>query len=249
MASPRKENPSVPAQVADLDSFEVIEIHRSQLKGAPYNPRVLADREKIKLRRGIERHGFVAPPVWNARTGNIVGGHQRLTIRDAITGSKDYRLKVAKIDVDETREKEINLLLNNPEAMGDWDVEKLGAMLRDPEINLDGTGFDTGDVYHLFGDAVFEESASEETLKKLAESLDASNDSFQKQRAKEKAEDHHFYLVVVFKGSAERTAFTAALGLEDNRYQDGRMLLDLLKERAGDPPSGDERAPANPGTG
>ena len=37
-----------------------------------------------------------------------------------------------------------------------------------------------------------------------------------------------FYLVVVFKSPGERVAFTEALKLPDNRFQDGRMLQQLL---------------------
>src|SRR5689334_18110966 len=89
-----------------LESFEIVSVRRSELKGAPYNPRQLGESEKRKLAKGLKRHGLVAPITWNARTGFVVGGHQRLTIMDSIVGKGDYTLNVARIDVDEAREKE-----------------------------------------------------------------------------------------------------------------------------------------------
>lgn len=243
-----------PPDVRDFDAYEIVEVHRGELKAAPYNPRVISEKERVKLRRGIEKHGFLAPPVWNARTGNIVGGHQRISILDALKGTKDYRLKVAKIDVDEHREKEANLLLNNAMAQGEWDLDELGSLLKAPDLDLDATGFDTADVYRMFGDAVWEESASEETLKRLSETLDQTEAFFQKQRqkAKDGADDVHFYTVVVFRDSAERDAFTAALGLDANRYQSGSLLRELFEQRrraGGERPEGDTKDAEAPAVG
>jgi hypothetical protein len=38
-----------------------------------------------------------------------------------------------------------------------------------------------------------------------------------------------YYLVVVFRDTAHRTEFLTGLGMEDNRYQDGRRLQALLQ--------------------
>jgi ParB-like chromosome segregation protein Spo0J len=50
---------------------------RSKIHNAPYNPRFITDEAKRKLKGSIKRNGLLAPPTWNIRTGNIVGGHQR----------------------------------------------------------------------------------------------------------------------------------------------------------------------------
>lgn len=55
----------------------------SKLKAAEYNPRVAmkaGGKEYEKLKRSIQEFGFVEPIVWNSGTGNVVGGHQRLTV-------------------------------------------------------------------------------------------------------------------------------------------------------------------------
>ncbi|WP_338011188.1 hypothetical protein [Paenibacillus alvei] len=54
-----------------------------QIKAAAYNSRVdlqQGDPEYEKLRRSIEEFGYIDPIVWNERTGNMVGGHQRYKI-------------------------------------------------------------------------------------------------------------------------------------------------------------------------
>lgn len=61
----------------------VREIEIGKLNAAPYNPRVELEPgmpEWEKLRISIETFGSVEPIVWNERTGNVVGGHQRLKV-------------------------------------------------------------------------------------------------------------------------------------------------------------------------
>ena len=55
-------------------------ISTDKISMAKYNPRKNlkpGDAEYEKLRRSIETFGYVEPIIWNERTGNIVGGHQR----------------------------------------------------------------------------------------------------------------------------------------------------------------------------
>ncbi|MBF0572026.1 MAG: ParB N-terminal domain-containing protein, partial [Candidatus Omnitrophica bacterium] len=50
---------------------------------AEYNPRrdlKPGDPDYEKLKISINTFGYVEPLVWNSRTGNLVGGHQRLKI-------------------------------------------------------------------------------------------------------------------------------------------------------------------------
>lgn len=221
------------ANVAEsLDRYEVVEVHRSQLKNAPYNPRTLDDKARDKLKRGIKKLGNLAPPTWNRRTGNMVGGHQRLRIFDLLHGTEDYRLMVAAVDLTDAEEREANLLLNNPEAMGDWDLEKLGGMFKDKavKIDVDGTGFDVADLYRLFGDSPFVERTGE--LDALAEKLRDARSRYDNVGAKSAKRDGiDFYLVVVFRDDEDRTSFLEALELPDNRFQDGRQMRALLEAR------------------
>lgn len=210
-----------------FDAYEVLEMPRSALKGAEYNPRQISENEKKALRAGLKRHKMVMPPVWNKRTGNLVGGHQRLSQLDVLAEGAEYSLKVAVIDVPEAEEKELNVLLNNPQAMGDWDLPKLEEILKDSAVNLEGTGFDMADVFRLFGDSP---AAKADEMQGMAESLRAVRDKYRANIADAtKAGATDFYLVVVFRDYEDRLAFLKRLSLEDNRYQDGRKLMGLLK--------------------
>lgn len=105
----------------------VQEIKVEQLNEAPYNPRVNLEPgmpEWEKLRRSIEEFGNVEPIVWNKRTGNVVGGHQRL----AVLKSMGYdTVPCSVVDLDETDEKLLNVALNK--IKGSWDYDKLESIL------------------------------------------------------------------------------------------------------------------------
>ncbi len=228
MAKQKKPEPGAEAASLPFDKYEIAEMNRRDLKDAPYNPRIMSDDALDKLRKGIKRLGMLQPPIWNKRTARIVGGHQRLKALDILHGSPDYTLKVAVVDLDEAAEKEANLLLNNPNAMGDWDLPKLEELLRDTSIELVGTGFDMADVYRLLGDAP---GRSAEEIDTLADSLRKARENYEQVVNTSRGRDNNdFYLVVVFRDSEHRDAFTGALKLDENRYQDGRKLMELLRQ-------------------
>ncbi len=99
----------------------------SKIKPAPYNPRVdlqPGDPKYESLKRGIEQFGCVEPLVWNARSGNLVGGHQRFKILQE-QGAKEVDVSV--VDLPEEQEKALNIALNKLD--GEWDDAKLAALL------------------------------------------------------------------------------------------------------------------------
>lgn len=121
----------------------------SDLKPAKYNPRkdlTPDDIEYKKISASIEKHGFLQPLIWNERTGNLVGGHQRLKVL-AAKGIKE--IEVVVVDVDENQEKAMNLSLNK--AVGEWDTEKLLELLKEAQEQdfLDMTCFDEDDLKEL----------------------------------------------------------------------------------------------------
>lgn len=206
-------------------------VHRSQLKNAPYNPRVLNEKERAALKRGIKKLGMLGTPTWNRRTSNMVGGHQRVEILDALHGSEDYRLPVFVVDLSDVEEREGNILLNNQQAAGDWDLEKLAAIFGDKrdKVSLEGTGFETGDVYRLFGDSPFEDRSEELTdlatrVREFGEELKAKK----KSAAHVDKYSQNFYLCVVFESETKRDEFVAEFGLDDNVYQDARTFRRIL---------------------
>ena len=88
--------------------MDIRKIPTAKLNPAAYNPRKdlkPGDAEYEKLRRSIEEFGYVEPIIWNSRTGNIVGGHQRFKILVAL-GYEDVDSVV--LDIDEQKEKALN---------------------------------------------------------------------------------------------------------------------------------------------
>ena len=99
----------------------------SEINEAPYNPReklVPGMFEYEKLKDGIEHFGIVEPLVWNERTGNLVGGHQRLTVLKD-TGATEAPCSVVDLSIEE--EKILNIALNK--IKGNWDYDKLKDVL------------------------------------------------------------------------------------------------------------------------
>jgi len=95
------------------------------LKPAEYNPRKISDNALAGLETSVKRFGLVQPIVINERTGNIVGGHQRLKV------VCDEEIDCVIVDLDESEEKALNVALNNPHIQGEWDVDKLDSILRE----------------------------------------------------------------------------------------------------------------------
>lgn len=127
--------------------------------------------------------------------------------------------------MDEDEEKAANLLLNNPEAQGEWDLEKLGEMLKAPDLDFIVSGFDASDVFKIVGD-----QATDAVLTEIAERVEKIKDA-RENTAKHNDTTHssNWYLVVVFRDDDERQKFTQKLGLSDNRYVDGRKMLSMLE--------------------
>jgi ParB-like nuclease domain len=229
-----------------LEVFEVVTMPRKELKAAPYNPRTISDAEKKKLAKGLKRHGLVSPITWNRKTGNVVGGHQRISIMDDLVGTSDYELQVAVIDVDESREKELNILLNNPQAQGDWDIGKLGDMLTDTALSIEGTGFDPADVFKLIGDQKLAER-DDGTINALSDKLREAQARYMEIQAKSvKREAIEYFIVVVFRDDADCGAFLKSAGLPDNTYQSGRDIRRLTgfpEDDASATPGGGALAP------
>lgn len=123
----------------------------SEIETADYNPRVQlkpGDAEWQRLAAIIDEYGLVEPLVWNERTRRLVGGHQRLEI---LKHRGDETVDVSVVDLDDDREKALNLALNNPSAQSRWDPLKLVEMAENMSAEaIRVAGFDTmGDVHEV----------------------------------------------------------------------------------------------------
>lgn len=143
------------AERSKYQKFEAIEIHRSEIKNAPYNPRQIKETNRRRLREGIKKHGLVGSITWNKATGNIVGGHRRIDALDELEGTEDYTLTVDVIDVPIEKERAINLLLNNRKAQGEDNLVMLQSVLeimQEEGTNFEDAGYTRVDIQQYFPD-------------------------------------------------------------------------------------------------
>lgn len=125
-----------------------------EINAAAYNPRVdlqPGNPEYEKLRRSIEKFGYVEPVVWNERTGNMVGGHQRYKIMVNELGHTE--LQVSVVDLDDQQERLLNIALNK--VSGEWDEEALAALLDELQAagaELTLSGFEDTEIDRLLAD-------------------------------------------------------------------------------------------------
>jgi len=133
--------------------MEIVKMKLSDLNPATYNPRKSlkpGDPAYEKLKASIQSFGNVEPIVWNRRTGNVIGGHQRLRVLLDL-GVEESEISV--VDLAETDEKRLNIALNK--ITGEWDDEKLTALLADitaAGADVYPTGFDDQELSSMFAD-------------------------------------------------------------------------------------------------
>lgn len=92
------------------------------LKPAPYNPRKATDKEVADLRASLALFGVVDPIVVNRhpkRMNTIVGGHLRVFTWKKLGHD---RIPCVFVNLEEPRERELNLRLNKNLGQWDWDL-------------------------------------------------------------------------------------------------------------------------------
>ena len=121
-----------------------------QINPAAYNPRKdlqPGDPEYEKLKRSMQEFGYVEPIVWNKRTGNIVGGHQRYKV---LLDMGAQEIDCVVVDLDETKERALNIALNK--ISGEWDLPKLKDLMQEldtGEFDIELTGFGMDEIEDL----------------------------------------------------------------------------------------------------
>lgn len=125
--------PAAAAPLTRYESFTPARVDRASITSAAYNPRII-DRGARDLLEDSLKRGVYQPVVWNRRTGNLVGGHQRLSVLDDLHGGKPYSLTAAVIDVDLAEEKQANVRLNSRDLMGDYDWPRVEELMRERRV-------------------------------------------------------------------------------------------------------------------
>ena len=130
----------------------------TELSPAKYNPRTISSDSLGRLTKSLSELGNLQPITWNAKTGNIVGGHQRLKCYSAL--GKD-EVEVWAVWLDEAQEKAANIALNK--LSGEFDMPKLKDILEEidvGEIDVDITGFSLEEISKMMEASMPEETES-----------------------------------------------------------------------------------------
>lgn len=170
-----------------------VELNRSAIHFADYNPRSISDESKKTLKRGIKKFGLVGGIIVNKRTGlTVVSGHQRLAVMDDLqkydtkTKENDYKIRVDVIDVDEKQEKELNVLMNNPNAQGTWDYEKLRELI--PDIDYKDAGLTDADLNMIGVDFLLQTEEENDLASALNDLMSPVTEQMAEEKAMRQAE-------------------------------------------------------------
>lgn len=159
---------------------------------AEYNPRITmkkGDTQYEALNNSIERFGLVEPLIVNERNNVLIGGHQRLAVLKA---RGETQAEVILVDLDEQKEKALNLALNKID--GEWDFDKLDDLLEGLEKDdIRYTGFTEEEVFGAYQEDYFDDLPEE-----------SSNPTPEKEKAPQETSDAFtIYLSFPDKDSAE----------------------------------------------
>lgn len=126
-----------------------------ELQAAKYNPRKdlqPGDPEFEKLKRSIQKFGYVELIVVNTATNNtVVSGHQRLNVLKHLG---EEEVECVQVEMDEQSEKALNIAMNK--ISGEWDIPSLTELLQDlndSDFDVTLTGFDIAEISELFDEA------------------------------------------------------------------------------------------------
>lgn len=116
-----------------------------ELKPAPYNPRHIDKENFDGLCWSIRKYGIVQAFIVNTKTGNLVGGHQRLKAAQYLDaayqgGDKENGRRIKTVDVLEVElsideEKALNLTLNSGKISGRF-TDSVNEILGELQVTL-----------------------------------------------------------------------------------------------------------------
>jgi hypothetical protein len=208
--------------------YEYVEMNRSEIVSASYNPRRIKDRNKSNLKKSLNKFGMVESVVFNKQTGNLVSGHQRLSCLDEKHKTDQYIIGVNVIDIPLEDEKALNVILNNKNAQGEYDEFLL------EELNIDlqtDCMFDTKDMEMMFGfDSDIVKDVVDDTFR------DAMKRNHSAQTRANDGEDTNYNrsvdrkkLTIVFESNRQRESFDRIAFIEaDAPFVSGDVILGLL---------------------
>ncbi len=146
----------------------------AELKPNIKNPRKITDKKLKDLQKSMAKFGDLGGIVFNKRSGQLVGGHQRISLLQggAIEVGEDnqgfiikdgHKFALRIVDWDANTEKAANIAANK--GAGEWDMDRLGEWFRElnqDEFDLDLTMFDEEERAQFFIEPeIFEEGLTD----------------------------------------------------------------------------------------
>ena len=216
-----------------IQQHETVKIKRSQVNFASYNPRKISADSKRKIEKNLQKFGLMGGIVWNERTGNLVSGHQRVSILDKQNGYKpnspetDYDLLVTKVNLSDEEEKSQNIFFNNPLAQGYFEEGKLKSLMEEVKFS-ENSGFSKQEQVSAFQNI----DLTDEEYANLAEKISGTTEKLAQMSQKTANETDANYVVLVFKNRHDKEVLLTNLGiaLEDGRFSNGHEFLERLYE-------------------
>ena len=124
---------------------EVRTVSLTDMNPAPYNPRTISDDAFEGLGASMERFGLLSLIIWNERTNNIVGGHQRYK---KLVEEGVQTADVVVVDLNDDDEIALNIALNSPQLRGEFTRDVL-ELLRLSEVQI-GSAFNDVKLNDLY---------------------------------------------------------------------------------------------------
>lgn len=223
---------------------ETVVIKRSQIHFAPYNPRKEDPEVVKKLKKNFKTVGYLGGIVWNRQSSYLVSGHKRVQTLDIInnydgTPETDYDIKIEAVDLDDKTEREQNIFMNSPSAMGEFDMEKMKVLV--PDIDYQAAGLSEADM-RIYGISVMQDDVSVglsdtirdfEEMQEPYEARKAAVKSMKeqiRQQAEHKVEDIESYVMINFNSYRAKSSFMLRFGFSpDDKIIPGEMFSDMVE--------------------
>jgi ParB-like chromosome segregation protein Spo0J len=218
--------------ISKHQKFEVKTIHRSAIKNAPYNPRTINDYQRKGLKRNLKKVGFLQPIVWNEATGNIVSGHQRISILDELEKSEDYELSVSAVNLSDKEEMEQNVFLNATTFTGEFDLGALKTLI-DGGLDYEAAGLDLYDL-NIIGVETGIENEDEDESEHEPPNID--NLRAEKERARDaidkRADEGESYVSLSFNDYKAKAAWMRSWGFNpDDLFVKGEVFQKMVEKK------------------
>jgi len=174
----------------------------SDLKPAEYNPRKMSRKQLERLRKSLDEFGDLSGIIYNRRTGNLIGGHQRVkalplhaeilcdrlagpsragTVSTGVVTVEGETYSYREVDWPVEREKLANIAANK--HTGEWDDEKLTEIMEElsalPDFDLDLTGFTDRELEALLDTVIEDDFDAEKEYGKIVEPRTRRGDVYQ----------------------------------------------------------------------